>query len=132
MATTNQIVTIGRRKSSVARVFLRAGSGSIVVNDRALETYFPFELHRITVLQPFKVSGANPGEFDILVNVQGGGVSGQAEAVRLGITRALMEQDGTHRPALKKAGLVTRDPREVERKKYGKRKARRSTQFSKR
>lgn len=132
MATINQIVTVGRRKSSVARVFVRPGTGAIVINDRVLETYFPFELHRITVLQPFKISGANPGEYDIMVNVHGGGVSGQAEAVRLGITRALMEQDETRRPALKKAGFVTRDPREVERKKPGKRKARRSTQFSKR
>jgi len=129
---SNQIVTVGRRKSSVARVFVRPGTGKIVINDRELAVYFPFELHRINILHPFKVAGANQAEFDITVNVHGGGVTGQSDAVRLGITRALMEDDITRRPALKKAGFVTRDPREVERKKPGKRKARRSTQFSKR
>jgi small subunit ribosomal protein S9 len=130
---SNQVVTVGRRKSAVARVFLtHGGTGKMVINDRSLNTYFPQDLLQMKVVEAFKVLGTNVNEYDISVNVHGGGVTGQSEAIRLGITRALMEIDGTTRPALKKAGLVTRDPREVERKKPGKRKARRSTQFSKR
>lgn len=130
---SNQVITVGRRKSAVARVFLtHGGTGKMVINDRNLNVYFPQDLLQMKVMEPFKVLGTSANEYDIAVNVNGGGVTGQAEAIRLGITRALMETDGTFRPTLKKAGLVTRDPREVERKKPGKRKARRSTQFSKR
>ena len=121
----------GRRKSSVARVFLRAGSGKITVNDKPLDVYFGRETSRMIACQPLALADMLT-KFDILVNVDGGGESGQAGAVRHGITRALIEYDASLKPALKKAGLVTRDAREVERKKVGLRKARRATQFSKR
>jgi small subunit ribosomal protein S9 len=129
----NNVVTVGRRKTSVARVFMNVGgTGKISINARDLAGYFPFDLHQMKVMEPFKILEANANEYDITVNVFGGGVTGQCEAIRLGIARALIEIDPTKRPPLKKAGLLTRDPREVERKKFGKRKARRSTQFSKR
>ncbi len=121
----------GRRKSSVARVFLRRGSGNIVINGRPMDEYFHRETGRMIVRQPLELTG-NLTTFDIQVNVDGGGESGQSGAVRHGITRALIDYDATLKPALSKAGLVTRDAREVERKKVGLRKARRRKQFSKR
>lgn len=121
----------GRRKSSVARVFLKAGSGKIVVNDKPVDEYFSRETGRMIVRQPLVLT-ENLDKFDIMVNVAGGGESGQAGAVRHGITRALIELDVTMKPALKAAGFVTRDAREVERKKVGFHKARRRKQFSKR
>ena len=121
----------GRRKSSVARVFMKSGSGKIVVNDKPLDIYFSRETGRMIVRQPLVLT-ENLDKFDIMVNVAGGGESGQAGAVRHGITRALIELDVTMKPTLKAAGLVTRDAREVERKKVGFHKARRRKQFSKR
>ncbi len=121
----------GRRKSSVARVFMKAGSGKIVVNDKPVDEYFSRETGRMVVRQPLVLTD-NLNRFDIMVNVSGGGESGQAGAVRHGITRALIELDAEMKPALKAAGLVTRDAREVERKKVGFHKARRRKQFSKR
>jgi len=121
----------GRRKSAVARVFLKAGKGDIVVNGKPVDEFFSRETGRMIVRQPLKLT-ENLERFDIRVNVVGGGESGQAGAVRHGITRALIEYDAALKPCLKKAGLVTRDAREVERKKVGLRKARRRKQFSKR
>jgi small subunit ribosomal protein S9 len=121
----------GRRKSSVARVFLKAGSGKIVVNDKPVDEYFSRETGRMIVRQPLVLTD-NIGKYDIMVNVAGGGESGQAGAVRHGITRALIDIDAAMKPVLKQAGLVTRDAREVERKKVGFHKARRRKQFSKR
>ena len=121
----------GRRKSSVARVFIKAGSGKIVVNDKPVDEYFSRETGRMIVRQPLVLTD-NLNRFDIMVNVAGGGESGQAGAVRHGITRALIDLDAEMKPVLKAAGLVTRDAREVERKKVGFHKARRRKQFSKR
>jgi small subunit ribosomal protein S9 len=121
----------GRRKSSVARVFITKGTGNIVVNGKALDQYFARETGRMIVRQPLELT-SNLESFDIMVNVVGGGESGQAGAVRHGITRALIEFDAALKPTLKSAGLVTRDAREVERKKVGLRGARRRKQFSKR
>jgi small subunit ribosomal protein S9 len=121
----------GRRKTSVARVFLKAGSGNIVINDKPVDQYFSRETGRMIVRQPLKLTD-NDTKFDVTVNVLGGGESGQAGAVRHGITRALIDHDAGLKAALKKAGLVTRDAREVERKKVGFHKARRRKQFSKR
>ncbi|MBL4763014.1 MAG: 30S ribosomal protein S9 [Gammaproteobacteria bacterium] len=128
---TEQYYGTGRRKSSAARVFLRKGTGSITVNKRSLEEYFGRETSRMIVRQPL-VTVDMLESFDILVTVKGGGPNGQAGAIRHGITRALMEYDETYRPALRKEGFVTRDAREVERKKVGLRKARKATQYSKR
>lgn len=125
------IVATGRRKTSVARVFLKPGKGSLIINHRTLQDYFGRETARMIVLQPFQVT-QTAGNFDIEVNVDGGGNSGQAGAIRHGITRALMEFNPDLRPSLKKAGFVTRDPRAVERKKYGRHKARKRPQYSKR
>ncbi len=125
------INTIGRRKTSVARLYLNAGSGNISINGRTLENYFPSEIHKIIIKQPFVLLEAD-GKFDIKVIVNGGGFKGQAEAIRLAVSRALCEVDLENRPALKKEGFLTRDPRMVERKKYGRRKARKKFQFSKR
>lgn len=125
------IVATGRRKTSVARVFLKPGKGSLRINNRTLQEYFGRETARMIVLQPFQVT-QTAGNFDIEVNVDGGGNSGQAGAIRHGITRALMEFNPELRPSLKKAGFVTRDPRAVERKKYGRHKARKRPQYSKR
>jgi small subunit ribosomal protein S9 len=125
------ITATGRRKTSVARVFLRQGKGGIKINSRSLEDYFGRETARMIVLQPFDVTQTK-GSYDIDVNVQGGGSSGQAGAIRHGITRALMEANPDFRTSLKKAGFVTRDPRAVERKKYGRHKARKRPQYSKR
>jgi small subunit ribosomal protein S9 len=121
----------GKRKSSVARVRLLPGAGDIVVNRRTLEEYFPRETSRMIINQPFEVT-STVGQYRTEVNVFGGGVSAQAVAVRHGITRALLLANPELRPALKKAGFVTRDSREVERKKYGRHKARKRPQYSKR
>ena len=121
----------GRRKSAVARVYIRPGKGDIIVNDRPVDEFFSRETGRMIVRQPLVLTD-KLGAFDIKVNVDGGGESGQAGAVRHGITRALIQYDAALKPALKKAGLVTRDAREVERKKVGLHKARRRKQFSKR
>lgn len=121
----------GRRKTSVARVLLTSGKGNVVVNERPLQDYFGRETARMVVLQPFQVT-QTLGNFDAAVNVQGGGISGQAGAIRHGITRALMQVNPEFRSPLKKAGFVTRDPRAVERKKYGHHKARKRPQYSKR
>lgn len=125
------INTIGRRKTSVARIYLKAGNGNITVNKRPLDAYFPFELHQIVVKQPFVLINED-GAYDVNVNVDGGGISGQAEAIRMAISRALCEVNDEHRSPLKKEGFLTRDSRMVERKKPGRRKARRKFQFSKR
>ena len=121
----------GRRKSAVARVFLRPGKGDIVVNGKPVDEFFSRETGRMIVRQPLEITN-HLGTFDIQINVDGGGESGQAGAVRHGITRALIDYDESFKAALKKAGLVTRDAREVERKKVGLHKARRRKQFSKR
>ena len=121
----------GRRKTSTARVYLRPGNGNIVVNKREFVSYFPNEALQMIIRQPLTLTDTI-GKFDILVNVDGGGTAGQAGAVRHGITRALMEFNADLRPTLKKAGLVTRDPRQKERKKYGQKGARKRFQFSKR
>jgi len=121
----------GRRKTSVARVFLKPGKGKITINDRSLQEYFGRETARMIVLQPFGLTQTTDS-FDIDVNVVGGGNSGQAGAIRHGITRALMKVNPDFRSSLKKAGFVTRDPRAVERKKYGRHKARKRPQYSKR
>jgi small subunit ribosomal protein S9 len=121
----------GRRKTSTARVYLRPGSGKITVNKREFNAYFPNEALQMIIRQPLRLT-ETAEKFDILVNVDGGGTAGQAGAVRHGITRALMEFNSDLRPALKKAGLVTRDPRQKERKKYGQKGARARFQFSKR
>ncbi|MCA6073947.1 30S ribosomal protein S9 [Fulvivirga sedimenti] len=125
------ISSIGRRKTSVARIYMTAGKGEIVVNEKSVKEYFPSEILQTIVMQPLDVVDAI-GNFDIKVNVDGGGPKGQAEAIRLAVSRALVEVDTEHRPPLKKEGFLTRDPRMVERKKYGRRKARRRFQFSKR
>ncbi len=121
----------GRRKEAVARVFIKAGSGNIVVNGKPVDTFFSRETGRMIVRQPLVLTNSSD-RFDIMVNVTGGGESGQAGAVRHGITRALIDYDASLKPALKAAGLVTRDARAVERKKVGLHKARRRKQFSKR
>ena len=123
--------TLGRRKRAVARIYLQPGEGTIIVNKKPLENYFTTLPHREAVLKCFKVTGTE-GTFDVKANVMGGGITGQAGAIMLAIARALVEIDPEMRPALKKEGLLTRDPREVERKKFGRRKARRRFQFSKR
>ena len=121
----------GRRKSSVARVRVYPGTGKITINDRDIDDYFGLETLKVIVRQPLELLGLTE-KFDIVVRVQGGGVSGQAGAIRHGLSRALLEYDETLRPQLKKAGFLTRDPRMKERKKYGLKGARRAPQFSKR
>ena len=121
----------GRRKTSTARVFLRPGKGDIQINSRPMDVFFGRQTARMIVRQPLELTELE-GKFDIHVTVQGGGITGQAGAIRHGITRALMEYDETLRRSLRKAGFVTRDAREVERKKVGLRKARKATQYSKR
>ena len=124
--------TTGKRKTSIARIILTEGDGSIVINQRrTLEDYFPRETHRRAVLAPLALT-ERLSRYNVKVNVCGGGITGQAQAIRHGIARALIEVEADLRPILKKAGLLTRDPRIVERKKYGHHKARRSCQFSKR
>ena len=121
----------GRRKTSTARVYLRPGAGNVIVNRKAFDTYFPNETLRMIIRQPLNLTETT-AKFDILANVAGGGPSGQAGAIRHGITRALLEYNADLRPALKHAGLITRDPRIKERKKYGQKGARKRFQFSKR
>lgn len=121
----------GRRKSSVARVYLMPGSGKITINKRDIDDYFGMETLKLIVRQPLELTETT-AKFDVLVNVYGGGFTGQAGAIRHGISRALLEADADYRPALKKAGYLTRDPRMKERKKYGLKKARKASQFSKR
>lgn len=128
---TQQYYGTGRRKSSAARVFMQAGTGAITVNKKSLEDFFGRETSRMIVRQPLETVDLTD-KFDINITVKGGGPSGQAGAIRLGITRALMEYDETFRTSLRQAGFVTRDARAVERKKVGLRKARRAVQFSKR
>jgi small subunit ribosomal protein S9 len=131
MAVEQQYYGTGRRKTAVARVYLRPGSGRITVNGKPVDEFFSRETGRMIVRQPLQVTDTL-GRFDIVATVDGGGESGQAGAVRHGITRALIEYDASLKPALRKAGLVTRDAREVERKKVGLHKARRRPQYSKR
>ncbi len=126
-----QYMGTGRRKKSIARVRLVPGNGNVTINKRDIENYFGLETLRMIVNQPLVLTGTKD-KFDVLVNVHGGGVTGQAGAIRHGITRALIKADETLKSELKKAGFVTRDPRMKERKKYGLKKARRSPQFSKR
>ena len=121
----------GRRKSSVARVYLLPGTGKITINKRDIDDYFGMETLKLIVRQPLELTETT-AKFDVLVNVYGGGFTGQAGAIRHGISRALLEADADYRPALKKAGYLTRDPRMKERKKYGLKAARRAPQFSKR
>lgn len=121
----------GRRKTSVARVILRPGSGKVTINNKDINEYFDYETLRVLVKSPLEVTD-NLGKFDVLVNVKGGGYTGQAGAVRHGIARALLKVDEELRPILKREGFLTRDPRKKERYKYGKKKARKSPQFSKR
>ena len=121
----------GRRKSSVARVFITPGKGEITVNKRTLDEYFGLETLKVIVRQPLALTETE-GKFDVIVNVHGGGYTGQAGAIRHGLSRALLEADKDYRPALKAAGFLTRDPRMKERKKYGLKAARRAPQFSKR
>ena len=121
----------GRRKRSIARVSLVPGKGSITVNERNIDSYFPRETLRMIIRQPLQITGTF-GKYDVVANVNGGGLSGQAGALRHGIARALVAADADMKPKLKKEGLLTRDPREVERKKYGQAGARRRFQFSKR
>ncbi|MBW3660449.1 MAG: 30S ribosomal protein S9 [Gemmatimonadetes bacterium] len=126
-----QTIGVGRRKTAVARVYLRPGKGKWEINGRTLDDYFPRLLHADQVQKPLHVGKAE-GQFDVLVNVRGGGVTGQAGAVQLGVARALVKADEDLRGTLKGEGLLTRDPRMVERKKYGQPKARKRFQFSKR
>jgi small subunit ribosomal protein S9 len=125
------INTIGRRKTAVARIYMQAGNGTVTVNGRELKEYFPSEILQIVLNQPFATVNST-GAYDVKVNVKGGGISGQAEAVRMAIARALCEANTENRPPLKKEGFLTRDARMVERKKPGRRKARKKFQFSKR
>ena len=131
MALTQNNYGTGRRKSAAARVFLRPGKGTITINDRTIENFFGRETARMIVRQPLELTQTTE-KFDVKVTVEGGGITGQAGAIRLGIARALVEYNDTLKPDLRKAGLMTRDAREVERKKVGLHKARRATQFSKR
>lgn len=127
----DRINTIGRRKTAISRIYMSAGSGTITVNGKDYKQYFPTEVLQIILNQPFStINGV--GGYDVKVNVRGGGVAGQAEATRMAIARALVEMNAEFRPALKKEGFLTRDSRMVERKKYGRAKARRRFQFSKR
>lgn len=125
------IITVGRRKTAVARVKLTDGSGKVTINNKELEKYFPIAVLREEVLRPFEVT-ATQGRYDAKVRVEGGGATGQAGAIKLGIARSLVSVDDDHRQNLRNAGLLTRDPRMVERKKYGQKKARKRFQFSKR
>jgi small subunit ribosomal protein S9 len=128
---TNRNYGTGRRKQSVARVYIMPGTGKITINKRSLDEYFGLDTLKLIVKQPL-VATQNEGKIDVLVNVRGGGYTGQAGAIRHGISRALCDLDAENRPVLKKAGFLTRDPRMKERKKYGLKAARRAPQFSKR
>ncbi len=125
------INTLGRRKTAIARVYLKEGTGVITVNNREFKNYFPTPILQFKVNEPFEVTG-NAGKYDVKVNLDGGGIRGQAEALALAIARALCEVSEEFRPALKAKGLLMRDPRMVERKKFGQKKARKRFQFSKR
>ena len=125
------INAIGRRKASVARVYLKEGSGKIIVNDKDYKEYFPVDTLQYVVDQPFNLLEVG-GQYDVIANICGGGIKGQSEALRLGISRAMVKLDAENKPKLKAAGFMTRDPREVERKKPGQPKARKRFQFSKR
>jgi small subunit ribosomal protein S9 len=125
------IITVGRRKTAVARVKLVDGSGKVTVNKREFENYFPIAVQREEILRPFEATSTQ-GRYDVKVRVEGGGPTGQAGAIKLGIARSLVTLDEDHRQNLRNAGLLTRDPRMVERKKYGQKKARKRFQFSKR
>ncbi len=129
--STQKFYGTGRRKSSVARVYLVPGTGKITINKRDIDEYFGLETLKVVVRQPLVATGTE-GKYDVQVNVKGGGYTGQAGAIRHGISRALLEADAENRPALKAEGYLTRDPRMKERKKYGLKKARRAPQFSKR
>ena len=131
MANTERYYGTGRRKTSIARVYLMPGKGDIVINKRTMDDYFGQETLKLIVRQPL-VATETLDKFDVLVNVKGGGYTGQAGAIRHGISRALLQVDADYRPVLKKAGFLTRDPRMKERKKYGLKSARRAPQFSKR
>ncbi|MBM3831691.1 MAG: 30S ribosomal protein S9 [Verrucomicrobia bacterium] len=131
MAETTEFLGTGRRKTAVARVRLAAGSGKITINGRGLDNYFVIDAQRIVVMQPLRLTDT-AAKFDVRVNVQGGGLTGQAEAVRHGIARALLRADVNYRPTLKSQGFLTRDPRMKERKKYGQPGARKRFQYSKR
>lgn len=131
MAKTEKYYGTGRRKKSIARVYLTPGKGDVVINKRNMDDYFGMETLKVIVRQPFVATGTNE-KFDVLVNVRGGGYTGQAGAIRHGIARALLQVDADYRPVLKKEGFLTRDPRMKERKKYGLKAARRAPQFSKR
>lgn len=131
MAAPVQYIAIGRRKTAVARVYLRPGNGNIIINKREGMEYVPVESRQKTLVSPFETTGTT-GQFDLVVNAKGGGVSGQVDAIRLGIARALVEYNEEFRKPLRDAGFLTRDPRMVERKKYGRPKARKRFQFSKR
>lgn len=124
-------IFVGRRKNAVARVYLRNGSGKVMVNDKELEKYFPLKEHRDNLFLPF-IATETSGKYDVHAKVNGGGISGQSDAIRLGISRALEEINAEFRAPLKSEGLLKRDPRMVERKKYGQKKARKRFQFSKR
>jgi small subunit ribosomal protein S9 len=128
---SNQIQTVGRRKRSVARILLRPGKGEWSVNGRTMEDYFPRPTHQIRVREPFKVAGLE-GSFDVMIRVRGGGLTGQSDAVRMGLSRALVTHDEELRVPLREKGMLTRDSRQVERKKPGRPKARKKFQFSKR
>lgn len=121
----------GRRKTAIARVYLASGSGNITINGKKHDDYFPAKLRQFVIEQPLEVS-ENLGKYDIMVNVKGGGLTGQAEAIRLGISRALVKENAEVKPTLKTKGFLTRNPKMVERKKFGHKKARKSFQFSKR
>jgi len=125
------IMALGRRKTAVARIYVKEGSGNITVNDRDYKSYFPTAILQYQVVEPFQVTN-NIGKYDVKVNLDGGGITGQAEALSHAISRALCKISEEHRPALKAKGLMRRDPRMVERKKFGQRKARKRFQFSKR
>ena len=131
MAKAERFYGTGRRKKSIARVYLTHGKGDVVINKRNMDDYFGMETLKVIVRQPFAATGTNE-KFDVLVNVRGGGYTGQAGAIRHGIARALLQVDADYRPILKKEGFLTRDPRMKERKKYGLKAARRAPQFSKR
>lgn len=131
MAVEDQIQTVGRRKRSVARVLLRPGKGEWSVNGRTMQEYFPRPTHQIRVEEPLKVAELD-GTFDVVVRVNGGGLTGQSDAVRMGLARALLEHDEELRSAMREKGMLTRDSRQVERKKPGRPKARKRFQFSKR
>ncbi|MCG9910638.1 MAG: 30S ribosomal protein S9 [Flavobacteriales bacterium] len=127
-----RIAQSGRRKTSVARIYLSKGTGNVTVNGKDYKQYFPNMVLQYKVDQPFLLTGEDKKKYDLVVNVDGGGITGQAEAIRLAVSKALVEINAEYKPALREQGLVTRDPRMVERKKFGRAKARKRFQFSKR